>query len=235
MSKTSVSGDAIKNAIPRSPGPSRRALVVTNGWSDVMRIGTIGTGAVAVGFARFAIAAGHEVVLGTRRNPNSFDLLLTNLGQGASLASVAEAAAADVVLLAVPWASIEDALLGLPPWNNRILIDASNQYLGAEPNLVVADLGGRSSSVIVAQLAPGARLVKAFSSIDMDDFEAGPNRGDATRILFISGDDNGAKTWVRGLIRSFGFAAIDLGGLESGGLLQQPGGSISSRRIYLIP
>ncbi len=87
--------------------------------------------------------------------------------------------------------------------------------------MVLADLGGRGASEIVASLAPGARLVKAFNSILMSNFEAGPKRGDARRVLFVSGDDASAKSTVKALIENFRFAVIDLGGLQTGGRLQQ--------------
>jgi predicted dinucleotide-binding enzyme len=40
--------------------------------------------------------------------------------------------------------------------------DAINAFIEHSPNLVLADLGGRGASEIVAGLAQGARVVKAF-------------------------------------------------------------------------
>jgi predicted dinucleotide-binding enzyme len=45
--------------------------------------------------------------------------------------------------------------------------------------------------------------------------------------LFVSGDDVPSKQTVAGLITELGFAAIDLGSLESGGRLQQAGGPLA--------
>ena len=45
-----------------------------------------------------------------------------------------EAAAADVVVVAVRWVDIERVLSPLPPWNNRIVIDATNPVTFLEPN-----------------------------------------------------------------------------------------------------
>ena len=67
-----------------------------------MRFGTIGAGAVALAFAREALARGHEVVLSSRRGPDALAGKVTELGRGASAASVAGAASLDYVLLAVP-------------------------------------------------------------------------------------------------------------------------------------
>ena len=44
------------------------------------------------------------------------------------------------------------------------------------------------------------------------------------RVIFVSGDDLEPKEFIKGLIKSFGFEPIDLGGLVTGGRLQQAGG-----------
>jgi predicted dinucleotide-binding enzyme len=66
------------------------------------------------------------VVLSNRRGPDSLADVVAELGNGASAATAAVAASLDYVLLAVPWPHIEDVLRGLPAWNGRVLIDATN-------------------------------------------------------------------------------------------------------------
>src|SRR4029077_18303124 len=75
-----------------------------------MRIGTIGAGAVALAVAREALARGHEIVLSSRSGPGALADKVTELGRGASAATVEEAASLDYVLLAVPWKNVEAAL-----------------------------------------------------------------------------------------------------------------------------
>ena len=108
-----------------------------------MKIGIIGAGDVALAFAREALAAGHEVVLSSRRGPESIAARIAKLGDCASVAPVQEAAGQDYVLLAVPWPSVEGALRGLPPWNGRVLIDATNPFSQYSPQLVLADWGAQ--------------------------------------------------------------------------------------------
>uniref|UniRef100_B0T959 NADP oxidoreductase coenzyme F420-dependent n=1 Tax=Caulobacter sp. (strain K31) TaxID=366602 RepID=B0T959_CAUSK len=199
-----------------------------------MKIGMIGAGEVASAVARYALAAGHEVLLSSQSGGDKLATTVASLGAGASAATLTEAANQDIVLLAVPWRQVQDALSGLPAWNGRILIDATNPFLETHPKLVLADLGGQGASEIVAKSAPGATLVKAFNSIVMSKFVAGPARGDARRVLFVSGDDEAAKAVVRDLIESFGFATVDLGGLVSGGRLQQAGGPIAGRDLLVV-
>jgi predicted dinucleotide-binding enzyme len=192
-----------------------------------MRFGTIGAGAVALAFAREALAQGHQVVLSSRGGPDSLAEKIAELGSGASAAPIVEAAKLDYVLLAVPWRNIAGALKGLPDWDGRVLIDATNPFIETSPKLVLDDLRGIGASEIVARLAPGARIVKAFNSIHIVRFNEGPVKSGARRVIFVSGDDEGSKTFVKGLIESFGFAAIDLGGLVSGGSMQQAGGPLA--------
>ena len=192
-----------------------------------MKIGMIGAGNVALAVARYALQTGHEVILSSRRGGEELSQAVVALGHGAASASVAEAASANMVLLAVPWSNIPAALAGVPAWDSRILIDATNPYARSTPELALADLGGRGASEIVADLAPGARLVKAFNSIRMVNFAAGPRRDDARRVVFVSGDDAVAKGTVKDLIASFGFAVIDLGSLKEGGRMQQAGGPLA--------
>ena len=196
-----------------------------------MKFGTIGAGAVALAFSREALAAGHEVVLSGRHGPDSLADMVGELGDGASAATVEEAASLDYVLLAVPWPNVEDALRGLPKWNDRVLIDATNPFIQYAPSLVLADLGGKGASEIVAGLAPGARVVKAFNSIVTARFNEGPAKNGGRRVIFVSGDDSESKGFIKRLIESFGFEPIDLGGLVTGGRLQQPGGPLAGRDL----
>ena len=196
-----------------------------------MKFGTIGAGTVALAFAREALATGHEVVLSSRRGPASLAGKVTVLGRGASAATVAEAASLDYVLLAVPWPNVEDALRGLPAWNGRVLIDATNPFIEYSPKLVLADLGGKGASEVVAALASGARIVKAFNSIVTARFNEGPAKNGGRRVIFVSGDHPEPTEFISGVIESFGFVPVYLGGLAIGGRLQQAGGPLAGRDL----
>ena len=127
-------------------------------------------------------------------------------------------------------------MTGLPPWNGRILIDATNPFLTPQHLNVLDDLRGRISSEIVADLAPGARVVKAFNTMFASKLAEGPRTRAATRrVLFVSGDDAAAKTTVTTLIESFGFATIDLGDLRVGGRMQQAKTAPLAGPDFLLP
>jgi 8-hydroxy-5-deazaflavin:NADPH oxidoreductase len=192
-----------------------------------MKIGFIGAGAVAQSIARSVIQAAHEVVLSARRGPQALDDIVAGLGPNASADTVQEVARLELVMLAVPWLQVPSALDGLPNWAGRILVDTTNPFTQLEPELVLADLGGTGASEIVAAHAPGARVVKAFNAIRMEHYDKGPKFHDGKRVIFVSGDDKDAKAVVIGLVNDFGYAPVDLGGLVSGGRMQQAGGPIA--------
>lgn len=194
-----------------------------------MKIGFIGAGAVAQSIARSAIQAGHEVVLSARRGQQALGDIVAGLGPNASADTVQEVARLELVVLAVPWLQVPSALDGLPNWAGRILVDTTNPFTQLEPELVLADLGGTGASEIVAAHAPGARVVKAFNAIRMEHYDKGPKFHDGKRVIFVSGDDKDAKAVVIGLVNDFGYAPVDLGGLVSGGRMQQAGGPIAGQ------
>ncbi|HZY59427.1 MAG TPA: hypothetical protein VFE56_06660, partial [Candidatus Binataceae bacterium] len=127
--------------------------------------------------------------------------------------------------------NVEAALQRLPAWNGRVLIDATNPFIETSPQLVLADLGGKGASEVVAALAPGARIVKAFNSIVTARFNEGPIKNGGRRVIFVSGDHLEPTDFVKSLIESFGFTPIYLGGLATGGPLQQAGGPLAGRDL----
>ncbi len=191
-----------------------------------MEIGIIGAGQVGLAVGHRLVKAGHHVKLSSARGPRALAPVAHDIG--AEAAEVIDAAAAELVLLAIPWLAVSEVLDPLPDWQGRILVDATNPFVTFDP-LQLADLQGRSASVIVASHAPGARMVKAFNSIAMADFDKGPQQGEARRVLFVSGDDGASKQTVQHLIGELGYATADLGGLEEGGRLQQAGGPLAGR------
>ncbi|MDT5017508.1 MAG: 8-hydroxy-5-deazaflavin:NADPH oxidoreductase [Mycobacterium sp.] len=195
-----------------------------------MQIGILGAGQVGLATGRRLVGAGHHVKLSSARGPGA--LTPVAQGIGAEAVTMPDAAAQELVLLALPWPAVPDVLDPLPDWQGRILVDATNPFVTFNP-LQLADLQGRSASVIVAEHAPGARVVKAFNSITMANFEKGPQQGEARRVLFVSGDDVASKQTVQDLITELGYAAIDLGSLDEGGRMQQPGGPLAGQDLLV--
>lgn len=196
-----------------------------------MEIGTIGAGDFAQAFAKRALKAGHQVKLSNSRGPDSLRDIVNQLGPGAAAASKEQAAACEVVLLAVPWDNVPETIASLPKWNNQILIDGTNPFHGKAGKFAPADVGNLSTSQLVAALAPGARVVKAFNHMIVSNLQADPVGNGARRVAFVSADDDEAKKRVETLLETWGYSAIDLGNLRDGGLIQQAGGPLAGRDI----
>ena len=199
-----------------------------------MKIGIIGAGGIAQAVARQALGAGYEVILSNSRGPDTLKTVVHALGSGATAGTVREAAQADLVVLAVQWSNVAKALAGLSDWNGRILIDATNPTNGP-PDFKLAELGGKTSSQVVASLARGARVVKALNTLTAANLGADPRAGGGRRVLFVSGDDVSAKQEVVRVLDRIGFATIDLGSLAIGGALQQfPGGPLPVHNLIKV-
>ena len=198
-----------------------------------MNIGIIGAGGIGQAFAAHVARAGYEVIVSNSRDPESLAGLVRQLGPRAKAGTRQEAARADVVVVAVQWEHLRAALSDLPAWTGRILIDATNPVL--EPGFRLAELNGSTSSEIVASLAPGARVVKVANTLLRAVLAADPKQAGGRRVLFMSGDDAAAKADVSGILDKVGFATIDLGGLASGGRLQQfPGGPLPTLNLIKL-
>ena len=113
------------------------------------------------------------------------------------------------------------------------VIDANNPI--EAPLFKPVDLKGRVSSEVVADLVPGARVVKAFNHLRAEVLAGDPRSDGGRRVLFYSGNDSAAKAEVAALIDRIGFVGIDLGSLAVGGKLAQfPGGPLPNQNLVKV-
>jgi predicted dinucleotide-binding enzyme len=166
------------------------------------------------------------VLISNSRGPASLEPLVASLGQGVAAATVRDAAAAGIVAIAVPWSSVPAAVSGLQ-WDGQTVIDAMNAWN--------VDLGGRTSSEIVAELVPGADVVKAANTLGAEVLASDPHEAGGRRVIFLSGDDASAKAAVADLFQAAGFSTIDLGDLIPGGRMQQVGGPLAGHNLVRLP
>jgi len=191
------------------------------------RVGIIGAGRLGQAMARTALRAGREVVLANSRGPESLSSEVATLGDGATAGTVEQAAQDAIVVLAVPWPRVPEAVRGLD-WSGRIVIDATNDF---DPG----DLDGRTSSEVVADLVAGARVVKAANTLGAAVLAADPHEAGGRRVIFLSGDDVDAKSEASALFEDAGFSVIDLGGLSEGGEMQQVHRPLSGVNLIRLP
>lgn len=198
---------------------------VNNSNANIPSIGIIGAGAIGTAFAKNLARHGISATLSNSRGPDSLKDLVRELGPTIKAGTREEAAAKDIVFVAVNWGRLPAALAGLPDFGGRIVIDANNPI--EAPLFKPAELNGRLSSEVFAELVPGARVVKAFNHLQAALLASDPGSEGGKRVLFFSGDDAAAKATVAALIARLGFSGIDLGALAVGARLAQfPGGPL---------
>ncbi|NYI97639.1 hypothetical protein HNR12_003916 [Streptomonospora nanhaiensis] len=189
-----------------------------------MRIGVIGTGGMAEALGGGWAAAGHAVLFGGR-GPERAEALAARVGGAARAGTPAEAAAfGSVVLLAVPYAAALSALGALGAaegaLRGRVLIDCVNPVATAAFTLATDD-GGPSLARRIADAAPGAHVVKAFTLCPADVWRTlRETPGGAAPHVPLCGDSADALAVAGGLVRDLGATPVPAGSLERAGLVE---------------
>lgn len=196
-------------------------------------IGIIGAGQIGRAIASVLARNGIAATLANSRRPETLESLVAGLSPAISAGTREEAASKDIVIVAVNWSKLSAALGGLPDFAGRIVIDANNPI--EAPLYMPAELGGRASTEVFADLVSGARVVKAFNHLRPNLLASDPTSEGGRRVLFLSGDEADARARVATLIERIGFAGIDLGPLASGArLMQFPGGSLPALNLVMF-
>lgn len=184
-----------------------------------MKIGVIGAGRIGGNCARQAVRGGHEVMLSFSRKPSTLDALAAQLGPRASVGTPADAVAfAEVVIFAVPWDAIPDALAEAGDLSGKIVVDTTNQFgSGAMPE------PGQTAAAFNAGRMPGGRYVKSFNTLTSHFQEQAAGREGADRVVqWVCGDDSDAKGLVARLIEDMGYVPVDLGGTATCAVMEAP-------------
>ena len=187
-----------------------------------MQIAIIGTGNVGGSLARAWSRAGHHIVLGARDPTDSKVVALSRaIGMDAKAPAQA-AAAAEVVVLALPWTAAEGAVKALGSLKGKIVIDCMNP-LAMQNGKLGLDRGFYTSGAeALATWIPDAGIVKTLNQVGA---EMMADNGDLPYrpVMFMAGDDSAAKTTVSALLADLGFEALDAGDLTKARLLEPYG------------
>lgn len=184
-----------------------------------MRIAVVGVGRMGTAIAWLLVRAGHEVRLTYSRTPERLEEIARSLGAGARALPPREAIdGADVVVLALQWNRVDDALAQLGAGDGaldgRILLDVGNPMTDEVDDDIVVPRG-TSGAEEVARRAPGARVVKALNTIPSELLQAIGRRPVTPRPnTCVCGDDVGARAVVARLAAEMGLEPVDAGPLK---------------------
>jgi predicted dinucleotide-binding enzyme len=174
-----------------------------------MKIAIVGAGSVGSALGFGWAKAGHDVVFAVRDTGSRSAQAAA--ARGARPVAPAETTDVDVIVLAVPWPSMDDTLASLGDVSGKIIVDATNPV---GPPFTGLDVAGTDSGAEVIQRAqPTARVVKAFNQTGWENM-ADPTAFPAGKpVMFVAGDDADARRTVLDLANGLGFEAIDAGAL----------------------
>jgi predicted dinucleotide-binding enzyme len=167
-----------------------------------MKLAVIGAGNIGRTLGQKWAQAGHEVRFGVR-NPD--DSKFDDVRPLGPVDSIAESlAGAEAVLLSLPSGAVVDFAAehgaGLA---GKIVIDATNNVRNPEMN----------SLAVLQEKAPGAQLVRAFSTLGWENF-ANPRLGGEPIDLFFAAQAE-ARPTAEQLIHDIGLRPVYVGGLEA--------------------
>lgn len=184
-------------------------------------IAMIGTGNVGAALGQRFAEQGHTVVYGSR-NPAAADVvaLVRDTGHGATALPPAEAAARSrIVVLAVPWTAAEDVARSLGDLSGKIIVDPTNPRVMAADGFADYPALPDSNAERLARLAPGAQVVKAFSTLGAETM-LDPHLAEGPVTIPVVGDDRAAKETIATLAREIGLEAIDVGPLRHARIIE---------------
>jgi NADPH-dependent F420 reductase len=170
-----------------------------------------GTGNLGAALARRLAAAGRKVLIGSRDRERA-QVAAAQLGAGLGHGTNAEvAAAADVIILAVPFASQRATLQDIAAHvAGKIVVDTTVPLV--PPKVMRAQLPPEGSAAMIAQqvLGPGVRVVSAFHNVAAHKLAT-----DAVVEcdVLVFGDDRKAREVVVALADACGLRGLHGGAL----------------------
>jgi predicted dinucleotide-binding enzyme len=183
-----------------------------------MNVGIIGSGVVAQALGDGFVKHGYAVMLGTREASKLSAWQAKNpTGRVGNFSDTARFG--ELLVLAVKGSVAADALrtAGAENLEGKTIIDACNPISDEPPVDGVMKFFTGPNESLMHQLQtefPDARFVKAFSSVG-SAFMVNPQFDGGPPTMFICGNDEAAKTQVRGILDQFGWEAADMGTVEA--------------------
>jgi 8-hydroxy-5-deazaflavin:NADPH oxidoreductase len=198
-----------------------RALAQT---ASKISIGVIGSGHIGGTIGGLWVKAGHPVLFSSR-HPGELKDLVAGLGELAKAGTVDQAIAfGDVLFIAVPYAALPQigqdfgaALKG------KIMLDACNAVAARDGGPIADEVEREGIGVVSQKYLSGARLVRAFNTLNYKILASEANRPDPKLAIPIAGNDPEAVQTGAGLVRDAGFDPVIVGKLADASRFQRGG------------
>jgi predicted dinucleotide-binding enzyme len=185
-----------------------------------MKVGIIGSGAVAQALGKTFLTEGNEVMLGSRDPKKEAITKWKAFNPGAKSGSFEDAAAfGELLVLATAGHGAVQALQasGMKNLEGKTIIDVTNPIAPAAPEKGVLKFSTTLDNSLMEQLqklVPKAKFVKAFNSVG-NTLMYKPFFKEGKPSMFICGNDEAAKKQVTSILDRFGWETEDMGGVEA--------------------
>jgi 8-hydroxy-5-deazaflavin:NADPH oxidoreductase len=181
-----------------------------------MKVTVVGAGRIGGNVARLLAQAGHEVTVTFSRDASALEQRAAEFGATAVTDVAAAVAAADVVVLSVPWGAIPAALERTGSLAGKVVIDTTNQF-GPGPH----PAAGQTAAAYNAARMPGARYTKSFNTLT-SGFQARTAHHEPRVAQWVCGDDAEARRIACDLVRDAGYDPVDLGATATCAVMEAP-------------
>lgn len=177
-----------------------------------MNVAIIGAGNMGTGLAGPLVKTGHTVTVAAR-DAERVARAAAATGATPAASPLAAAAAAEIVILAVPFTAGGDVAAEIAPVSaGKVVIDLTNPMKpdGSGPLFDGVDSGAER----FAAWLPQAHVVKAFNTIFASNLGRGAVDG-VSLDAYIAGDDAAANGRVAELATDLGLTPVDVGPLTA--------------------
>ncbi|MGH9625111.1 MAG: NADPH-dependent F420 reductase [Bryobacteraceae bacterium] len=198
-----------------------------------MKYAIIGSGKIGTALARTFVRKNIEVAIANSRGPETLTSLRDELGPSVIPQSLQDVHEAEVIFLAVPFSAHKAVAKQFKQWNGKIVVDLTNAL-----HVAPEELGGLLSSEVVSQAFVGARVVKAFNHLPAAQLGTNSSPDGQRQAVFLSSNDADASASVASVATQLGFAPVELGRIDEGGVPLhfvggQPGGLLFQNLVKL--
>jgi 8-hydroxy-5-deazaflavin:NADPH oxidoreductase len=186
-----------------------------------MHTAIIGAGNVGTALGNAWIKLGHEISFGVRDPESAKARCLAQQFPTARLLPNCKAAQnREIIVLATPWQSTEEAVRTCGDLKGKTIIDCTNPLKSDFSGLEVGF--STSGGELVSEWADGADVFKAMNQIGARLMDAPSFGGTVKPVMFVCGEGK-QKASVILLVEQLGFTVIDAGELKAARLLEPYG------------